>query len=71
MYNNNNNSNNNNKEKLKYKSLYIEIQSMWNLKCKFILVTIEATRIVTKVLRKNLEAIPGRSSVDHYRRQLY
>jgi hypothetical protein len=37
---------------------------MWNLKCKIIPVTTGATRIVTKGLRKNLEAIPGKHSID-------
>jgi len=50
--------------KLKYKSLCIEIQRMWNLKCTFIPVIIGATGIVTRSLWKNLEAVPGRHSVD-------
>jgi hypothetical protein len=37
---------------------------MWNLKCTIIPVIIRATGIVTKRLRKNLEAIPGKLSVD-------
>jgi ACT domain-containing protein len=45
--------------KLKYKSLGVEIQRMWNLKCTIIPVIIGATGIVTKNLRKNLETIPG------------
>jgi len=51
-------------KKLKYKGLCIEIQRMWNLKCTFIPVTIEATGIVTRSLRKNLEAVPGKHSID-------
>jgi len=51
-------------KKLKYKSLCIEIQRMWNLKCTIIPVIIGATRIVTRSLRKNLEAIPGKHSID-------
>jgi hypothetical protein len=51
-------------KKLKYKSLGIEIQRMWNLKCTVIPVIIGATGIVTKTLRKNLEAIPGKHSID-------
>ena len=35
--------------KLKYKTLYIKLQRMWNLKCKIIQVIIGATGIVTKV----------------------
>jgi hypothetical protein len=50
--NNNNNNNNNN------------IQRMWNLKCMIIPVIIGATGIVTRSLRKNLEAIPGKHSTD-------
>ena len=46
-------------KKLKYKSLCTEIQRMWNLKCTIIPVIIGATGIVTRSLRKNLEAVPG------------
>jgi hypothetical protein len=49
---------------MKYKSLYIEIQRMWNLKCTIIPVIIEATGIVTRTLRKNLDAVPGKHSID-------
>jgi hypothetical protein len=52
------------KKKLKYKSLGIEIQRMWSLKCTIIPVIIGATGIVMKSLRKNLEAIPGKHSID-------
>jgi hypothetical protein len=37
---------------------------MWNLKCTIIPVIIGATGIVTKSLRKKLEAVPGKYSVD-------
>jgi len=50
--------------KLKYKSLCIEIQRMWNLKCTVVPVIIGATGIVTRSLRKNLESIPGKHSID-------
>jgi hypothetical protein len=40
-------------QKLKYKSLCIEIKWMWNMKCMIIPVTIGATRIVRKGLKKN------------------
>ena len=49
---------------LKYKSLCIEIQRMWNLKCAIIPVIIGATGIVTRSLRKNLEAVPGKHLID-------
>ena len=41
-------------KKLKYQSLCIEIQRMWNLKCTIIPIIIGATGIVTRSLRKNL-----------------
>jgi hypothetical protein len=50
-------------KRLKYKSLCIEIQRMWNLKCTVIPVIIGAIGIVTRSLRKNLEAIPGKHSI--------
>jgi hypothetical protein len=50
--------------KLKYRSLFIEIRRMWNLKCKIIPVIIGATGIVTRSLRKHLEAVPGKRSID-------
>jgi hypothetical protein len=56
--------------KLKYKSLCIEIQP-WNLKCMIIPVIIGATGVVTRSLRKNLEAVPGKHSIDSLRRRLY
>jgi hypothetical protein len=49
---------------LKYKNLSIEIQRMWNMKCFVIPVIIGATGIVSKILQKYLEAIPGQHSVD-------
>ena len=48
-------------KKLKYKSLCIEIERMWNLKCTIIPVIIGAAGTVTRSLRKNLEAIPGKT----------
>ena len=50
--------------KLKYKSLCIEIQRMWNLKCTILPVIVGATGIVTRILRKNLKAVPGKHSID-------
>jgi len=51
-------------KKLKYKGLCIEIQRMWNLKCTIAPVIIGATGIVTRSLRKNLETVPGKHSID-------
>jgi hypothetical protein len=51
-------------KKLKYKSLGIEIQRMWDLKCTIIQVIIGAIGIVRRSLRKNLEDIPGKHSID-------
>ena len=55
-------------KKLKYKSLGIEIERMWNLKCTIIPVIIGATGIVTHSLKKNLKAIPGTHSIDFLRK---
>ena len=49
---------------LKYKSFYIEVQQMWNLKCTIISEIIGGTGIVTSSLRKNLEAVPRKNSID-------
>ena len=49
---------------LKYKSLCIEIQRTWNLKCTIVPVIIGASGIVTRSLRKHLEAVPGKHSID-------
>ena len=49
---------------LKYKSLGVEIQRMWNLKCTILPVIIGATGIVTRSLKENLEDIPGKHSID-------
>jgi len=51
-------------KKLKYKSFCIEIQRMWNLKCTIVPVKIGASGIVTRSLRKNLESVPGKYSID-------
>jgi hypothetical protein len=50
--------------KLKYKNLCIEIQRMWNMKFSMIPVVIGATGTVTRGLRKYLEEIPGKHSID-------
>ena len=51
-------------EKLKYKSLCIEIQRMWKVECAIVPLIIGATGIVTRSLRKHLEAAPGKHSID-------
>ena len=51
-------------KKLKYKSLCMEIQRMWKLKFTIIPVIIGATGTVTRSLRKNLETIQGKQSID-------
>jgi hypothetical protein len=51
-------------KKLKYKGLCTETKRMCNMKCVFISVVTGATRIVAKGLKKNLEAIPGKHSID-------
>ena len=51
-------------KKLKYKSLCIVIKRMWNLKCTIVPVIIGATGTVTRSLRKNLETVPGKHSID-------
>jgi hypothetical protein len=51
-------------KKLKYKSLCVEIRRMWNLKCTIVPVIAGATGIVTRSLRKNLETVPGKHSID-------
>jgi len=50
-------------KKLKYNSLCIEIQRMWDLKCTILPVIIGASGIVTRSLKKNLETIPGNHSI--------
>jgi len=44
--------------------IIIIIQRIWNLKCTIIPIIIGATVIVTRNLRKNLEAVPGKYSID-------
>ena len=50
-------------KKLKYKSLGTEVKRMWNLKFTIKPVIIGATGIVTRSLRKNLEAVPRKYSI--------
>jgi hypothetical protein len=58
-------------KKLKYKSLCIEIQRMWNLKCTNIPIIIGTTGIVTRSLRKNFESVPGKHSMDSLQKISY
>jgi len=51
-------------KKLKYKSLCIEMQRMWNLKYTIVPVIIGATGIVKRSVRKHVEAVPGKHSLD-------
>jgi len=51
-------------KKLKYNSLCIKMQRMWNLKCTTVPVIIGATGIVTRSLKKNLETVAGKHSID-------
>jgi hypothetical protein len=51
-YNNNNNNNKEAEKKLKYKSLCIEIQRMWNLKCTIVPIIIGATGTVTRSFKE-------------------
>jgi len=37
---------------------------MWNLKCTVVPVIIGATGMVTRRLRRGLEAVPGKHSID-------
>ena len=39
------------------------MRRMWNIKCLIILVIIGVTGMVTKGLKKNVEAMPGKRSV--------
>jgi len=37
---------------------------MWNLDCTIMPIIIGATGVVTRSLRKNMEAVPGKHSID-------
>ena len=55
---------------------YVKIQEFMyrdtaNVECTIIPVIIGATGIVTRSLRKNLEAVAGKHSIDSLQRQLY
>jgi len=51
-------------KKLKYKRLCIELQEMWNLKYTIVPVITGATGIVMRNLRKKLETLPEKHSID-------
>ena len=51
-------------KKSKYTSLCIEIQRKWDLKCTIIPVITGTTGIVTRSLKKNLENIEGKHSIN-------
>ena len=48
---------------LKYKSLIIEIQGMWNMRAKVILVIISVTGTISQLLRQYLNNIPGKHEI--------
>jgi hypothetical protein len=56
---------------IKCKSLSVEIQRMWNMKCMSLPVIMGTTGIVTKGLKKNLKAIPRKNRYIHQNRRLY
>jgi len=58
-------------KKLKYKRFCIDISRMWNLKCMITPIIIGATGILTRSLRKNLEAVPGKHSIDSLQKTAY
>ena len=59
-------------KKLKYKSMCIEIQRMWNLKCTIVPVIIGATGIVTRSRRGKIWKLYRENTRQiHYKRQLY
>jgi len=54
---------------LQYKNLILEIQRMWNVRAKVILVMKGATGIILKALRKYLNNIPGKHKIKEIQKQ--
>jgi hypothetical protein len=55
---------------LKYKDLTIEIQRVWNVKTRVILVIIGATGTISKSFRKYVSTIPGNHEVRELQKKL-
>jgi phage head maturation protease len=51
-------------EKIKYKRSCNQVQQIWNIECMITPVITGATVVVTKDLKRNLEAAPRRHSID-------
>jgi hypothetical protein len=51
------------REGFKNKDLILEIQRMWNVKAKLMLVVIWATGTISKALRKYLSNMPGKHKI--------
>jgi hypothetical protein len=56
---------------LKYKDLTIEIQRMWNVKTRVILVIIGATGTISKSFRIYVSTIPGNHEVKELHKNCY
>jgi len=54
---------------LKYKDLTIEIQRIWNVKAKVILVIIGATGTISNLFRKYVSNIPGKHQVKELKKR--
>jgi hypothetical protein len=57
-------------KQLEYKSIWIEIQRMWNKECSIIPVIYSANRTLTEVVRKNLETTAGKLSIDSIQKRV-
>jgi len=56
---------------LQYKDLILEIQRVWNVKAKVILLMIEATGTISKALRKYMNNIPGKHKIKETQNEPY